>query len=244
MRNLLLTLAYDGRAYHGFQIQNNADTVQARLQEALALTLPSLPDIKGCSRTDTGVHARMFCVSLRTESTIGCDRLPAALNSRLPQDIAVLSCREVPDDFHARYSVVSKRYRYEILNRPIRDPFLSGRAALWQYPIDEELLHREAQVLVGRHDFSAFCSAGGSVEDKVRTVSELSVSRCGDMVYIDIEADGFLYNMVRIIVGTLLDINRGRIAPGELARVLESCDRSCAGFTAPPDGLYLEIVRY
>ena len=247
MRNLLLTLCYDGRAYHGFQIQRNADTVQARLQEALALTLPVLPDIKGCSRTDTGVHARMFCVSLKTQSAIPCERLPAALNSRLPQDIAVLSCREVPDDFHARYSVKSKRYRYEILNSPVRDPFTQGRA--WHCPkkIDNEGLSRmksAAAQYVGKKDFCSFMAADSKVEDTVREVFEAEVEREGNLITFRVRADGFLYNMVRIFVGTLIDVAYGKLEPGDIPKIIEQKDRRAAGSTAPPHGLYLNKVEY
>lgn len=243
-RTLLLTIAYDGRPYHGWQIQSNADTVQARLQQALSEALGELPDIKGCSRTDAGVHARMFCVSLCTKSSIPCDRVPSALNVRLPSSISVTSCREVPEGFHARYSVLGKQYSYEILNSRIRDPFLAGLATLYPRPLNADSMQDEGMPLLGTHDFSSFCAAGGSVEDKVRTVTRFEVVRQGDMVKIRIAADGFLYNMVRIIAGTLLDIERGKLPRGSMSRIIDARSRAQAGITAPPDGLYLDKVFY
>ena len=250
MRNLLISLAYDGRAYHGWQIQHNAVTVQAQLQAAMAKIFGAVPPIKGCSRTDTGVHARMFCVSFPVESSIPCERLVAALNVNLPRDIAVTSCREVPEDFHARYSCKGKRYSYEIWNSQVKNPFLDRLATRWPWPLNEQAMKENGRPLLGTHDFSAFCAAGSSIDprdpdaDTVRTISELDVCREGDMVKITVAADGFLYNMVRIIAGTLLDMERGRIAPGTMTEIIASCDRERAGHTAPPDGLYLDEVFY
>ncbi len=244
MRNLLLTIRYDGRPYHGWQIQPNAPTVQNQLQEALSAVFGMRPDIKGCSRTDTGVHARRFCVSVKTESAIPCDRLIPALNTKLPGSVAVIDCREVRPDFHARYDSLGKRYCYELLNTPVRDPFYDRLATHWQYPLDEQSMMREGQPLIGTHDFAAFQSSGSSVTDTVRTVTQLEVVREGDMVKLLISADGFLYNMVRIIVGTLLDIQRGKLPSGCMGDIIASKDRSAAGFTAKPDGLYLDEVFY
>lgn len=250
MRNILLSLAYDGRAYHGWQIQHNADTVQARLQDAMTQVLGSAPPIKGCSRTDSGVHARMFCVSFATDAKIPCERLIPALNVKLPRDIAVTACREVPEGFHARYDCRGKRYSYEIWNDPVKNPFLDRLATRWQYPLDTEAMKRNGMPLLGTHDFSALCAAGSSIDprdpdaDTVRTITEFDVRRQGSMVYITVAADGFLYNMVRIIAGTLLDMEAGRIAPDSMADIIASRDRGRAGHTAPPDGLYLDEVFY
>ncbi len=250
MRNILLSLAYDGRAYHGWQIQNNADTVQARIQDALTQVLGTAPPIKGCSRTDSGVHARMFCVSFSTDAKIPCERFIPALNVKLPRDIAVTACREVPEDFHARYDCKGKRYSYEIWNSPVKNPFLDRLATRWPYPLDAESMKKNGLPLLGTHDFSALCAAGSSVDprdpdaDTVRTITEFDVRRQGDMVYITVAADGFLYNMVRIIAGTLLDMEAGRIDCGSMGEIIDSGDRSRAGHTAPPDGLYLDEVFY
>ena len=247
MRTLLLTIAYDGRPYHGWQIQHNANTVQNELQAALKDTFGELPPIKGCSRTDTGVHARRFCVSLETQCAIPCERVIPALNCRLPRSIAVIGCREVPQGFHARYSAQGKQYSYEIWNAAVKNPFLDGLATHIPdrpQPLDAERMKQNGLPLLGRHDFAAFQAAGSDVRDTVRTVSEFDVVREGDMVKIIIAADGFLYNMVRIIAGTLIDMERGRIEHGTMAQIIASGQRERAGATAPPDGLYLTDVRY
>lgn len=244
MRNLLLTLRYDGTAYHGWQVQENAVTVQQTLQDAIEAVFGARLPVIGCSRTDAGVHAKMFCVNFRTDSAIPCERIPYALNAHLPDDVGVYACRQVPDDFHARYSCVSKRYRYVIRNSPFRDPFLVGRAAVVPFPLDEALMHAQAQAFVGTHDFASFAAAGGSVEDTVRTVRDASVRRDGKTVLFEVEADGFLYHMVRIMAGTLLDIAGGKLPRGCIPEILHALDRSRAGVTAPPQGLYLQSVQY
>lgn len=244
MRNLLMTIQYDGSDYHGWQVQSNALTVQEVFQNAVEKVFRSRLDIKGCSRTDSGVHANMYCVSLKTDMNIDCLGALRAMNTALPQDIAVIDCREVPSDFHPRYSCKSKEYVYKIYNGSIRNPFLQKYTFHYRYALDAELMDREAQAFLGKHDFSGFCSARSDIEDTVRCVKNVSVKREGDMVLFTVEADGFLYNMVRIMVGTLLFVNEGKIKPGELKDVIESKDRSRAGKTAPPQGLYLNRVNY
>ena len=246
MRNLLVTMRYDGRGFHGWQVQDNADSVQARFQEAMFRVIDSRPDIKGCSRTDAGVHANMYCVSFRTEHTIPADRLPYALNRFLPDSIAVTGAVEVPDDFHARYSCKGKEYVYKILNAPFRDPFLSGYALHYWHSLDENTMDRAAKLFLGRHDFTSFCTVDPHRKkgDFHRTVRNISVTRQGDIVTLTIEADGFLYNMVRIITGTLLYVAQGRFEPDDIPRIINALDRSAAGPTAPPEGLYLNRVFY
>lgn len=244
MRNLLITISYDGSAYHGWQVQKNAVTVQQVFQRAVEKLFCEKIDIKGCSRTDSGVHANMYCVSLKTQKNIPCKNVITGLNTYLPKDIAVTDCREVDHDFHARYSVKSKEYVYRIYNSQIRNPFLKNYALHYRYPIDADYLNNEAQAFLGSHDFSGFCSAKSDVEDTVRNVYSFSVKRMGDEVLFAVEADGFLYNMVRIMVGTLLFVNEGKIKQGELAEVIESKDRKKAGKTAPAHGLYLNKVKY
>lgn len=245
IRNLLITLRYDGSSFHGWQIQHNAITVQQVFQEAVAKILGSCPDIKGCSRTDSGVHANMFCISMKTDHPIPCERLVAALNSHLPMTVAVISAREVPLDFHARYSTLGKRYVYKVLNSQTRDPFLFGRALHYRRPIDEGMLSKASKAFIGSHDFTSFCTLDKrEIGDFVRNVSDFSVRREGDMVYFSVTADGFLYNMVRIMVGTLLFINEGGAAPDSIPEILKACDRAKAGPTAPACGLYLDKVFY
>ncbi len=245
LRNLLLTLCYDGRRFHGWQIQQNAYSVQEALQTALSQIIGDGFDVKGCSRTDSGVHANMYCVSLKTAHPIPCVRLKAALNRWLPLSVAVTDCVEVGADFHARYSCKSKEYIYKIWNSEVRSPFLEGYALHYRYPLDAALLNEAAQAYVGRHDFTSFCTLDNREQgDMTREVKLFSVTRDGDMVTMRVEADGFLYNMVRIMVGTLLRIAQGKIPPDGIPAILEKKDRKYAGPTAKACGLYLNRVYY
>jgi len=244
MRNLFLTISYDGSGYHGWQIQKNALTVQEVFQKAVKRLFKQDVDIKGCSRTDSGVHANKYCVSFKVQTDIPCDKIVMALNSYLPKDIAVLSCRDADADFHARYHVVKKEYVYVLCNSRIRNPFLEKYALWYRYDIDADYLNEQAQAFVGTYDYRGFCSAHSGVEDTVRTVYDFHVSRKGDMVYFTVCANGFLYNMVRIMVGTLLFVNEGKIEKDALKNVILSGDRKKAGKTAPPQGLYLNDVIY
>lgn len=244
MRNLLIEIKYDGSAYHGWQVQDNAVTVQEIFQNAVEKVFYERLDVKGCSRTDSGVHANMYCLTLKTDMNISEKGVLMALNTHLPKDIAVVSCKEVDDDFHPRYSCKSKEYIYKIYNGEIRNPFYADYALHYKYPIDAEYLNDEAQAFVGTYDYSGFCSSKSDVENSVRTVKACSVWREGEMVYFSVEADGFLYNMVRIMVGTLLFIAQGKIKSGELADIIKSKNRSRAGKTAAPQGLYLNKVNY
>ena len=244
MRNIALKLMYNGTAYHGWQVQPNGVTVQQVLQDAVQRLTGVRSGITGCSRTDAGVHAEMFCCALHTDSRIPPEKVPAALNAHLPRDVAVTACRLVPDDFHPRYDARGKRYVYRIWNHPARNPFWEGRAYHYGRRLDVDAMNAAAAALVGQHDFAAFCAAGSSVEDTVRCVSACGVTRRGDLVEIRVQADGFLYNMVRIIVGTLLEVESGRIDPQTIPAILQSGDRTRAGATAPAHGLYLEQVFY
>lgn len=245
MENLLLTLQFDGSRYHGWQVQENAVSVQNVFQDALFRVLGERPDLKACSRTDTGVHAREFCLSVRLDRDIPPDRLLGALNHFLPKDIAVRSARRVPDSFHARYDCRGKRYVYEIWNHPVRSAFLWGRALHEYRHIDEALLDRAAGYFLGTHDFTSFCTADRrEAGDFTRTVTESRVEREGDTVRFCVAANGFLYNMVRIMTGTLLAVHRGRFSPEDIPGILEKRDRKFAGPTAPACGLYLDRVYY
>lgn len=244
MRRLLITIKYDGTAYHGYQVQNNAVTVQQVFQNAVEKVFGERLDVKGCSRTDSGVHANMYCLTLDTDMNIGCENVIMALNTFLPEDIAAIDCREVSMDFHPRYDCKSKEYVYKLYNGSRPDPFVRNYAYHYRRSIDADYLNRQAQAFLGKHDFSGFCSVKSDVEDTVRDVKAFSVKRDGDMIYFTVEADGFLYNMVRIMVGTLLFVSEGKIKENELADVIASCDRKRAGKTAPPQGLYLNRVIY
>lgn len=244
MRNLLLTLRFAGTNYHGFQVQKNALSVCEVFQDAVEAVLGARLDVKGCSRTDTGVHATAYGISLKTERAIPCERLVEALNRNLPDDIAVLSCAEMPMDFHARYSAKGKEYVYKILNSRTKDPFSPNLLYRFGYPIDAALLHKQAQDFVGTHDFRAFQASRADVGDTVRTIARFSVERFGERVHFTVCGDGFLYNMVRIMVGTLVYIATGRLAPGSIPEIIASRDRSRAGKTMPAHGLYLNKVYY
>ena len=241
---MLLSIAYDGRNYHGFQVQKNAVTVEEVFQDALVRVFGARLPVKGCSRTDSGVHANQFCISMKTESRIPCERVIPAMNTNLPPDIAVTDCREVLEEFHARYSCIGKEYLYRILNRTARDPFSEGRALHYPYPLDTELLRTACRDFAGYHDFTAFCSSGSAVEDTRRTIFRANVERKGDFVEFRVAGDGFLYNMVRIIAGTLLEAGKGRIEPDDMEKIIASCDRSRAGATAPARGLKLVQILY
>lgn len=244
MRNLRLKLQYDGRNYHGWQRQDNAVSVQGTLEKAIERLFSEHCTVYGCSRTDAGVHANEYFCNFRTEKNIPCDAVVRALNSYLPYDIAVLDCCEAAEDFHARFDCTSKEYIYKIWNSPVKNPFMSRSMYHYRYKLDEKLLDAAAKAYIGTYDYKAFCASGSSVADTVRTVMKASVSRCGDAVIFTVEANGFLYNMVRIMAGTLININEGKIDSNSLRTIILSGDRTLAGVTAPPEGLYLNRVHY
>ncbi len=245
LRNMLLTISYDGSHYHGWQIQNNAVTVQEVFQNSLSKIIGDNFEVKGCSRTDSGVHANMYCISVKTYHPIEPQRLKAALNRWLPMSVVVLDCKIADNDFHARYSCTSKEYIYKIWNNEVRNPFLDGYALHYRYKIDEQMLNKAAQSFVGTHDFTSFCTLDNrDMGDMRRTVKAFSVTREGDLVIMKVEADGFLYNMVRIMVGTLLRIQQGKIPSDGIPEIIAKKDRHFAGPTAQPCGLYLNKVNY
>ena len=241
-------IKYLGTDFHGFQVQPGLRTVQGELCRALSETLGVPVSVTGCSRTDRGVHANEMCITVLAEgASVPPDRLAVAAARYLPPDISVFFAEEAAEDFHPRYDVYGKEYLYKIVNSRTMDPFLVGRA--WFLPrriSDEGLLRmrRASEYILGRHDFSAFMAEGSDTEDTVREVRSLTVDRIGENIEIRISADGFLYNMVRIIVGTLTEVAFGRIEPEALEKIIASRDRQSAGVTAPPDGLYLNRVFY
>lgn len=243
-RHLLLTLQYRGTRYHGFQVQKNMPSIAQCVQDAVECVFKERLPVKGCSRTDAGVHARAFALTLRTHASIPPDALTRAMNIHLPEDIAVLCSREVPGDFHPRYDCTAKRYRYQLWTAPEKNPFCADLALHYPYRVPVETLHEAAQGFLGTHDFSGFCSAASAVEDKVRTITQARVERDGRMVCFSVTGDGFLYNMVRIMTGTLLNVARGALSPAQIPSVIESRSRKAAGPTAPAHGLFLEDVWY
>ncbi len=244
-RQLLFIIRYRGTRYHGFQVQRaGVLTIAQVMQDAIEAVFKQRLDIKGCSRTDTGVHANRFALTLRTQSSIPCDAAVRALNIKLPPDVAVLECHQVPDTFHPRYDCTGKRYLYRIWNSTIPNPFLTDLTLQHPYPLDLARMNTAAKQFLGSHDFSAFCSAGSKVKDRVRCITDASVSADGALCTFSVTGSGFLYNMVRIMMGTLLEVSRGAIQPEQLPAILASKNRACAGPTAPARGLYLDEVFY
>jgi tRNA pseudouridine38-40 synthase len=258
MRTLKLTIAYDGTAYAGWQLQPERPTVQGTLEQAVAKVTGQHVRILASGRTDAGVHALGQVVGFRTESALPLDVLQRAINANLPHDIAVLDAAEAPEGFHPICHAVRKRYRYTIHDGPVRDVF--GRHFAWHYVygrLNVAAMQRASVALLGTHDFSSFETSGAERKTSVRTVLDLSVERgdgpvaedrdksgCNDTIRIEVEADGFLYNMVRTIVGTLVEVGRGSEAETWPGEVLAAKDRRVAGPTAPPQGLCLLRVVY
>ena len=241
-------IRYVGTDFFGFQVQPDKRTVQGELTSALALAFDAPCRITGCSRTDAGVHANELAITIETDGNyIPPDRLPLAVTRFLPDDLSLICANECDDKFHVRHDVAYKEYLYRIKNSRVPDPFESKRAWFLPKPIDEKrlaLMNSAAAHIVGKHDFSAFMAEGSDAVDTVRNVKSLTVEKVGDIVEVRICADGFLYNMVRIIVGTLVEVAYGRFTPDDVLRILESCRRVNAGMTAPPHGLYLNKVVY
>lgn len=244
-RNILFNISFSGKNYHGWQVQKNAITVQQVFEEALKKVIEEDFEIKGCSRTDSGVHANMYCLSVKIENKIPEDKLVFAINNYLPNDIVVNECTTVSNDFHARYNCKGKEYVYKIWNSRIRNPFLDGYVLNYGYPIDIEVLKESAKDYIGTHDFTSFCTKDNrKIENMTRTVKYFDITKEGNMIEMRVCADGFLYNMVRIMIGTLLRISQGKFSYDCIPQIMESLDRSKAGPTVIADGLYLNKVYY
>ena len=244
MKRVLLTIAYDGTDYHGWQVQPNGITVQEVLQKGLCELLGTKTGATGCSRTDSGVHAKQFCCHVDCDDNIPEDAFIRGLSAKLPSDIAVIDCKTVASDFHARYNALGKTYVYNILNSKIKDPFLERYYWRIERELDIDKMNEFCGKIVGKHDFYAFSSSGRTVEDTVRTVTECFVTKRDNKVKLQITADGFLYNMVRIIVGTAVAVSDGKIDPNYTEKILAEKKRENAGITAPAKGLFLEKVIY
>ena len=244
MRNIKLTLRFDGANYHGWQIQPNAVTVQGLVSQAVSKITKENIKVFGCSRTDSKVHANYYVASFKTESTVPSERLPYALNSLLPDDIVCTGAEDVAEDFHAITSVIKKTYMYKVENSKIKNPFNARH--VWHYSgkLDFEKMCIAAEFFKGTHDFLGFAAAGFTAKTTVRTIFDISLTKEDDIISIAITGDGFLYNMVRIITGTLVWVGTGKINPSDIPKIIESKKRENAGITAPPDGLYLWGVEY
>jgi tRNA pseudouridine38-40 synthase len=244
MRHIRLVVQYDGTGYAGFQVQPNCPTVQGALEQALGRLLNESIRITGASRTDAGVHAYGQVVTFTTENVIPLERIVPALNAVLPADVATTSAEEVPADFHPRFGALDKEYLYRILNRALPSPFLGRYAWHLKQPLDVTAMESAAQVLVGEHDFAAFCAAGGAAKTTVRELYEVSLQRNDEVIECRFGGNSFLYMMVRIMVGTLVEVGLGRLATDDVRGILQSGDRNQAGPTAPPQGLTLIEIQY
>jgi len=244
MKNIALRLMFDGSKYHGWQVQKSDSTIAGTLETALSRLCSHPVKIHGCGRTDAGVHALQYCANFKTSSKIPVDRLPYAINSLLPCDIAVQSAIQVPDCFDANLSCVKKEYTYKIYNSIIRNPFQSGKAFFYPQTLDLKKIKKAAGYFTGTHDFASLRSAGTKTKTTIRTIFWYNIEEKGDIIAFSACADGFLYNMARAMVGTLLYVSEGKINPDDLPRLMAQKDRRFTGPTVPPDGLYLTRIWY
>lgn len=244
MARYKLIVAYDGTNYNGFARQPNGVTIVETLEEAVEKIVQHKVYILGAGRTDTGVHAAGQCCIFDSETKVPVERLAKAINSQLPKDISVQSVEKVSDEFHPRFGAKRKTYRYQILNAKQRSPFLDKYTLLYPYEMDLDKMRLAAEKMVGTHDFKCFCSSKTDVQDTVRTIYDINIYQQDELVTVDICGNGFLYNMVRIIIGTLLKVNEGKLEPNDITRVIESKERNLAGPTAPPQGLTMLKIIY
>lgn len=244
MKRIKLTIAYDGTNYCGWQVQPNGITIEEVINKALSKLTGENILVIGASRTDSGVHAMGNVAVFDTETTIPPEKIAVALNQRLPEDIVVTKSEEVPLDFHPRYCDCSKTYEYHIINTRIPVPTKRLTNYFVSYVLDIDKMRQAASYLVGEHDFVSFCNVRTDVENTVRTITALDIITNGNEITVRITGNGFLYNMVRIIVGTLIRVGRGFYEPEKVKEILEAKDRKAAGVTAPPHGLMLMEINY
>lgn len=243
MRNIMLTIEYEGTNYVGWQKQKNSLAIQEVIEKAISSITQEEVDLTASGRTDSGVHALGQVANFKTHSKIPADKIPGAINSKLPEDISILEAKEVSIDFHSRYSAIRKRYRYAILNSKYKRPIYRKFSYNINYKLDFDKMKIEARHLIGEHDFRSFMSSGSSIISTVRTIYDVTIEKEGDLIILEIEGNGFLYNMVRIITGTLIDIGREKINIS-LDEIIKSKNRNKAGHTAPSTGLFLKKVYY
>lgn len=244
MRRVRLLVQYDGTDYAGFQVQPDRRTVQQELETCLGRLTGERVRVTAASRTDAGVHALGQVVAFNTTSTIPAERIPRALNDLLPAAVSCVAAEDCPWGFHPRFDARGKLYTYRVLNRSTRSPFICRYAWHIPEPLDVAAMEEGARHIVGTHDFAAFCAAGSAVQNTYRTVRRLDLDTEGDVIEARIEGDGFLYMMVRIIIGTLAEVGRGHLEPSQVRTIIAGRDRRKAGPTAPPEGLCLVRVTY
>jgi tRNA pseudouridine38-40 synthase len=240
----LLRVAYDGTEYCGWQIQPGLRTVEGTLKSALNKLMGTEVPMIGASRTDAGVHAEGNVAVFDCDTTIPADKIKYALNNMLPEDVVVVESKQVEDNFHPRHCDCKKTYQYRILNTPLPDPNRRRNTYFYRGSLDIAAMREAAGYIVGTHDFICFMAAGSQVKDTVRTVYSLELERENDVVTMTIQGNGFLYNMVRIIAGTLIMVGRGQIKPQEVKNIIDKRDRREAGPTAPAKGLTLKVIEY
>ena len=244
MKRVKLTVAYDGTNYCGWQVQPNGITIESELNKHLSELLKEEIHVIGASRTDAGVHAKGNVAVFDTSARMPAEKISYALNTRLPEEIRIQETCEVAADFHPRFRKTVKTYEYKICNRRFPDPCTRLYSLFYYWDLDTEKMRQAAQYLVGTHDFTSFCTNKPEVTDRVRTIYSLDVLQDGEMITIRVCGNGFLYNMVRIITGTLLRVGSGMIKPEEIPAILDAKDRSRAGETARPHGLTLVKIEY
>lgn len=242
--NVKILLEYEGTYYSGWQRQKNALSIQEVLETAIGSITGEKVNVVGSGRTDAGVHALGQVANFKTQTRIPPEKLPYAINSKLPNDIVVKHAETVPEDFHARFAAKAKIYTYTIYNAEFPSPLIRRYSYFFPKPVDVKAMERAADMLVGAHDFASFMASGSPVKSTVRRIDRLEVFKSGDVIKLEIEANGFLYNMARIIAGTLLDVGINKKKTNEMVSILKSKDRPRAGKTLPPQGLCLVKVIY
>ena len=244
MVNIKLIIEYEGTNYCGWQKQKNANSIQEEIEKAIWKITGDKVNLIGSGRTDRKVHARGQVANFVTKSKIPPDRFKYALNSKLPVDIRIIDSKLVDEKFHSRYDAIGKRYQYIILNRPIISPLYRNFSYHVPYPLNHRAMEEASKFFIGTHDFFSFMAANSSIKNTVRTINHISLDKRDELIFFNIEGNGFLYNMVRIIMGTLVEVGGGRLEQDNILQIINSKDRKLAGHTAPPEGLYLEKVYY
>lgn len=244
MRNIKITIEYDGTNYIGWQKQNNGISIQSKIEEAIFKATEDKVNLTGSGRTDSRVHARGQVANFYTKSSIPGEKFKSALNRKLPWDIVIIESEEVDLNFHSRYDAIAKEYSYLIYNNTTRSPLYRNYSYYVPYVLDFEKMKKATEYFLGTHDFISFAGSKNSLEDTCRTINSIALEKCGYFIKLKIEGNGFLYNMVRIIAGTLIDVGRGRIQPEDIPKIINCKDRKAAGRTAAAQGLYLEKVYY
>lgn len=244
MRNIALRLSFDGSRYHGWQVQKTEITVAETLEKALSSICGHPVKVIGCGRTDAGVHALRYCCNFKTDCRIPTERIPLAVNTHLPSDIAAIDAVSAPEDFNSILSCVKKEYIYKLHNSQIPDPFLTSRACFYPSQLDVERMQSAAGAFEGTHDFKAVRSVGTETKTTVRTIHWCQIEQSGRLISMRVCANGFLYNMVRAIMGTVVYAGLGKLEPESIPALLEAGDRRLAGPTMPPQGLYMSRIWY